>query len=56
MFVGYAMSHAADVYLMWDPYMMRVHTSRDVVWLNRMYYDHEKIEEMVIDGLAVEEW
>ena len=38
MFVGYALDHPGDTYRMWDPNTGRVHTSRDVTWLNRMYY------------------
>lgn len=38
MFVGYALNHAGDCYRMWDPATRRVHETRDVIWLNRMYY------------------
>eukprot|EP00797_Seminavis_robusta_P025408 Sro4424_g353970.1 Retrotransposon protein (325) ;mRNA; r:373-1349 len=38
MFVGYPNAHAGDCYKMWDPSTRRVHVSRDVVWLHRMYY------------------
>jgi hypothetical protein len=39
MFVGYALDHAGDVYRMWDPNTSRVHTTRDVIWLRRMFYE-----------------
>jgi hypothetical protein len=38
MFVGYALDHAGDVYRMWDPNTSRVHTTCDVIWLCRMFY------------------
>ena len=38
MFVGYPISHASDTYRMWDPRSRRVHTTRDVTWLKRMYF------------------
>ena len=39
MFVGYADSHAGDFYRMYDEDIQRVHITRDVRWLHRMYYD-----------------
>ena len=36
--VGYAPNHAGDVYEMWNPATSGLHTTRDVRWLNRMYY------------------
>lgn len=38
MLVRYAPSHDGDCYEMWDPIKGAVHTSRDVIWLKRMYY------------------
>jgi hypothetical protein len=38
-FVGYSDDHAGDCYLMWDPKTKRTHSSRDVIWLRRMYYE-----------------
>ena len=38
MFVGYAHKHGGDVYRMWNPNTNRVHISRDVIWLKRMYF------------------
>jgi hypothetical protein len=37
-FVGYAVDHEGDCYLMWNPTTMRVYTTRDIIWLNRFYY------------------
>jgi hypothetical protein len=42
MFVGYSLDHTADCYEMWDPATSRVHQTRDVIWLNRMYYNREE--------------
>ena len=38
MFVGYAVDHAGDCYRMWDPRTGRVHESRDIIWLKRMFF------------------
>ena len=38
MFVGYANNHTGDTYEMWDPMTNSIHTTRDIQWLNRMYY------------------
>jgi len=42
MFIGYATDHDGDCYRMWNPKTNRVHETRDVVWLRRMFY--EKVE------------
>lgn len=42
MFVGYADDHAGDVYEMWDPKTKRIHKTRDVIWLKRMFYEKPK--------------
>ena len=42
MFVGYAKDHAGDCYRMYNPDTSRVHTTRDVKWLGRMYYKDER--------------
>ena len=36
--VGYAHHHAGDVYEMWNPLTSALHTTRDIRWLERMYY------------------
>jgi hypothetical protein len=38
MFVGYPESHAKDTYQMWDPRSQCVHVTRDITWLNRMFF------------------
>jgi hypothetical protein len=37
-FVGYALGHSGDTYRMWNPDTDRVHQTRDVIWLQQMYY------------------
>ena len=37
--VGYAINHPEGCYRMYDPATHRVHQSRDVVWLHRMFYE-----------------
>ena len=48
MFVGYAPAHSEAVYRMWDPNSNRVHVTRDVIWLNRMYFQVKEEEEEII--------
>jgi hypothetical protein len=38
MFVGYPHNHASDTFRMWDPRSRRVHITRDVIWLNKMFF------------------
>ena len=49
MFVGYAKDHAGDVYLMYDPATKRVHTTRDVIWLKRMFFEKNKPKEIALE-------
>ena len=44
MFVGYATDHTGDTYRMWNPERSRVHETRDVIWLKRMFYSKPTIE------------
>jgi hypothetical protein len=49
MFVGYSLDHTADYYEMWcDPATSRVHQTRDVIWLNRMYYNRVAQAENIV--------
>jgi hypothetical protein len=41
MFVGYSPNHNGDTLRMWDPDTKRVHLSRDIVWLNKMFFASE---------------
>ena len=38
MMVGYSTDHTGDCYDMWDPNTGRVHKTRDVIWMKRMYF------------------
>jgi hypothetical protein len=38
MFVGYAKDHEGDCVQMWDPKTKRMHVTRDIIWLRRMFY------------------
>jgi hypothetical protein len=38
MFIGYAKDHEGDCYQMWNPKTSGVHSTRDVIWLRRMFY------------------
>ena len=49
MFIGYAEQHAGDCYRMWNPKTRGVHESRDVIWLNRMFYPNTNEEEESIE-------
>ena len=50
MFVGYATKHAGDCYRMFNEDTLKVHLTRDVRWLNIMYYklDGNKITDITI--------
>jgi hypothetical protein len=37
--VDYSSNHTGDVYEMWNPTTNRIHTTRDVIWLRRMFYE-----------------
>jgi hypothetical protein len=43
-FVGYSKDHDGDCVEMWYPKTNKVYTTRDVVWLNKMYYNAEIME------------
>jgi hypothetical protein len=40
-FIGYTIDHTQDTYWMWDPTTSRVHETRDVIWMKRMFYGQE---------------
>jgi hypothetical protein len=39
MFVGYSPNHADDTFQMHDPKTEQVHLSRDIIWLNKIYFN-----------------
>jgi len=45
MMVGYALNHAGDTYRMWDKITNRVHETRDIIWLRRMYFEKPIINQ-----------
>jgi Reverse transcriptase (RNA-dependent DNA polymerase) len=47
MFVGYATNHAGDVYYMFNPTTEKILVTRDIVWLNRMFYNTDANAESV---------
>ena len=46
MLVGYAESHAGDTFCIWNPSLTRVHVSRDVKWLKRMFFEVQKSDDL----------
>lgn len=42
MFTGFALRHEGDCYRMFDPGTQRVHTTRDVRWLHKMFYEEQE--------------
>ncbi len=50
MFVGYALDHPGDCYRMWNPETKRVHETRDVIWLRRMFYTTPAKENDIVTG------
>jgi hypothetical protein len=51
MMVGCATDHDGDCYRMWDPNTARVHETRDVMWLRRMFFQKQALTAV---DLAVE--
>ena len=51
MFVGYAPQHAEGVYRMWDPTTGRIHVTRDIVWLRRMYFQRQPAGVEITTGV-----
>jgi hypothetical protein len=51
MFVGYSLDHTADCYEMWNPTTLRVHQTRDVIWLNQMHYNWV---ELTVNNIVIE--
>ena len=47
MFVGYSVDHDGDCFDMWHPKTNKVYITRDVIWLNRMYYSADCQEGVV---------
>jgi hypothetical protein len=41
MFVGYSLDHNGDTLRMWDPDTKRVHLTRNIAWLNKMFFASE---------------
>ena len=59
MFVGYTEGHAGDCYQMWNLITNKVYESRDVVFLQRMFYvkadgPFSAIVRMIPEGEGVE--
>ena len=48
MFIGYSTDHAGDCYRMWNPKTNHVHTTRDVLWLKRMYFTRPKTQPHIV--------
>jgi hypothetical protein len=49
MFIGYPPNHKGDCYQMWNPVTNGVHTTRDVIWLKRMFYNKEMGQSILIN-------
>jgi hypothetical protein len=43
MFVDYSKDHDGDCNEMWHPQTSRIYTTRDVIWMKRMYHSEDKI-------------
>jgi hypothetical protein len=49
-FVGYPKNHPANTYLMYNEHTRMMRTTRNVIWLNRMYFDssnHPDVDTVV---------
>ena len=51
MFVGYNADSGDDVYRMWNPKTNRMHRTRDIIWLKRMFFE-EKTETGMVEGVT----
>ena len=54
-FIGYAKDHDGDCYKMWNPDTNGVHTTRDIIWLRRMYYRKDYVMDVVLHPIDLEE-
>jgi hypothetical protein len=52
--VGYAPHHDGDCYMMWDPHTQRIHESRDITWLKRMFYQKLRPTDLAVDPEVIE--
>ena len=50
MFVGHALNHPGDCCHMWNKNTRRMHETRDVVWLKRMYFEKNEADKNVAIG------
>ena len=55
MMVGYALNHPGDTYRMWDPSTGRVHVTRDIIWLRRMFFPRPEYLPDVIVTPVIED-
>ena len=54
MFVGHSKDHDGDCFEMWNPKNNYVYTTRDVIWLHRMYYTKPVEEGVETEVMEVE--
>ena len=59
MMVGYATNHAGDCYHMYDDNTQRVHVTRDITWLDKMYFNADsstpKVEDEYVMGYDLDD-
>ena len=55
LFAGYSTDHARDCFMMMDPMTKTVVHSRDVLWLNRMYFPEKPTPgaKVLVQGLSM---
>ena len=51
MFVRYSNDHTDGLYRMWNSNSKRVHVSRGIIWLKRMFYQHDNTAEITTRDL-----
>ena len=54
MSIGYALDHEGDCYHMWNPKTNRVHETRCVVWLKRMFYETVEGDQLASPTLKID--
>ena len=53
LFIGYATQHEGDCWRMYNPETKRVSQTRDVIWLNRMFYEKPNAKTTMEDPVIV---
>ena len=56
MFVGYNKKSGNNVFRMWNPDTNRIHNTRDIIWLKRIFYQDKLTTGMVAYMTQFDNW